>query len=316
MSAVASKPFAQGPFAALPEKPRVAHRFFDAAPRDVVVRASAMGDVRIHWREAGPKDAEPLLLVHGLMTTSYSWRYVLHPLAEGALGSPRRVIALDLPGAGRSETVRGSYAPDVLARFIGDFMTTLGIAGADVVGNSMAGYLTMRLAIARPQVMKRLVCMHAPMFPSARFHALRAVTRLPRASAVLHALVRRDPLRWAHRNVHYFDESLKSLEEAREYGLPLATREGCDAFFRYLADTLDPRAFAAFADTLATTRPFPVPLMLLYTREKDPMVPPSVGERLEKLVPDAKMTWLNGASHFPHVDAPEATLAALREFLA
>ncbi len=34
--------------------------------------------------------------------------------------------------------------------------------------------------------------------------------------AILRALVALDPLRWAHRNVHYFDESLKSREEAEE----------------------------------------------------------------------------------------------------
>lgn len=301
-------PFAQGRFADLPEKPVLPHGYFDVPSRDVVVRGTDLGDVRIHYREAG--EGEPLLLVHGLMTTSYSWRYVL-----GDLAKKRRVIALDLPGAGRSEMVRGRYSPDVLARFLGAFMEQVGIDGSDVVGNSMGGYLTMRLAIERPSAIRRLVCIHAPMFPLPRMHALRFATRLPGASALLHALVRRDPLRWAHRNVHYYDESLKSLEEAREYGMPLATREGSDAFFHYLADTLDPRAFGEFARTLATVRPFPVPLMLLYTKEKDPMVPPEIGEKLAALLPEAKMVWLERASHFPHVDAPRATLDALGEFL-
>jgi pimeloyl-ACP methyl ester carboxylesterase len=244
------------------------------------------------------------------MTTSYSVRYVLEPLAR-----TRRVIALDLPGAGRSAMVRGSYAPDALARFLGAFMTTVGVAGCDVVGNSMGGYLTMRLAVERPALIRRLVCIHAPMFPSPRFHALRLATRLPAASAILRALVALDPLRWAHRNVHYFDESLKSREEAEEYGRPLATAGGSEAFFRYLSETLDPAGFAAFARTLATTRPFPVPLMLLYTKEADPMVPPEVGRRLAALLPEARMVWLERASHFPHVDAPAATLAALEDFL-
>ncbi len=300
--------FVQGRFQDLPQKPRVPHDYFATPSKEIVVPRTELGDVRVHYREKGT--GAPLLLVHGLMTTSYSFRYVLGPLSES-----RRVIALDLPGAGRSDMVRGTYAPDVLARFLGDFMTTLGIEGSDIVGNSMGGYLTLRLAVERPSLIRRLVCTHAPMFPSARFEALRLATRLPGASALLHALVARDPLRWAHRNVHYFDESLKSLEEAEEYGRPLAAREGCDAFFHYLADTLDPRAFAAFARTLETTRPFPVPLLLLYSRENDPMVPPDVGRRLAQAIPDAKMVWLERASHFPHVDSPAATLAAIGEFL-
>jgi len=303
-----ARAFVQGRFQDLPTQPRVPHDYFTTPSKEVVVPRTELGDVRIHYRELGT--GEPLLLVHGLMTTSYSFRYVLAELAR-----TRRVIALDLPGAGRSDMVRGSYAPDVLARFLGHFMTTVGIEGSDVVGNSMGGYLTMRLAVERPELVRRLVCIHAPMFPSARFQALRLATRLPGASALLHAIVARDPLRWAHRNVHYFDESLKSLEEAEEYGRPLAARDGCDAFFRYLSETLDPRAFAAFARTLEATRPFPVPLLLLYTREDDPMVPPEVGRRLAQTIPDAKMVWLDRASHFPHVDAPAATLAAIGDFL-
>jgi hypothetical protein len=41
-----------------------------------------------------------------------------------------------------------------------------------------------------------------------------------------------------HRNVHYFDEELKSLEEAHAYGDPLATPEGSRAFACYLAETM------------------------------------------------------------------------------
>ncbi|CAN5688742.1 alpha/beta fold hydrolase [soil metagenome] len=308
MELTPSLPFAQGRFEVLPDLPRVPHGYFDVPGRDIIVPRTELGDVRIHYREAG--SGAPLLLVHGLMTTSYSFRYVLPELAKS-----RRVIALDLPGAGRSEMVRGSYAPDVLARFLAHFMKAVGIDQGDVVGNSMGGYLTMRLAIARPDLVRRLVCIHAPMFPSARFRALRAVTRMPGVCALLYALIARDPLRWAHKNVHYYDESLKSREEAREYGQPLASRDGSDAFFHYLAETLDPRAFASFARTLERTRPFPVPLLLLYSRENDPMVPPSVGEKLAAILPDAKMVWLDRASHFPHVDAAERTLAILREFL-
>jgi pimeloyl-ACP methyl ester carboxylesterase len=57
-----------------------------------------------------------------------------------------------------------------------------------------------------------------------------------------------------------------------------------------------------------------VPLQLVYAR-RDPMVPPSVGERLARLVPGAELAWLEAGSHFAHVDAPEALLAAALPFL-
>ena len=61
-------------------------------------------------------------------------------------------------------------------------------------------------------------------------------------------------------------------------------------------------------------RPFPVPLSLVYA-ESDPMVPPSVGRDLAALVPGAELVWLREASHFAHVDAPEAFVDVALGFL-
>jgi pimeloyl-ACP methyl ester carboxylesterase len=45
------------------------------------------------------------------------------------------------------------------------------------------------------------------------------------------------------------------------------------------------------------------------------MVPPVVGRRLSALVPDAKMAWLERASHFAHVDAPVRFVETALPFL-
>ena len=139
--------------------------------------------------------------------------------------------------------------------------------------------------------------------------ALRAALDvLPRSHAITRWLVRRDPKRWVHKNVHYFDETLKSREEHREYARPLETEDGLDAFVRMLDETMSVRAMQAFERELEVRgASFPVPLQLVYAR-KDPMVPPVVGERLARLLPTAEMVWLENASHFAHVDAPAAFL--------
>jgi pimeloyl-ACP methyl ester carboxylesterase len=299
-------PFRQGRFEELPELPRRPHGYFDVPARDVVVRSAHFGEVSTHVRERG--EGEPLLLVHGLMTTSYSWRYVIDDLAEHY-----RVIAFDLVGAGRSDKPDTTYEPEAVADFVGELIDALDVRGARVVGNSMGGYLAMWLAIRHPTSMRALVNVHSPGVPMARLHALRLALSLPGTHRVLDRMIASDPMRWAHRNVHYRDESLKSLEEAREYGAPLGTTEGRRAFARYLHETLDPRAMQRFAEALARAR-FPVPLSLLYARE-DPMVPPSVGPRLHALVPDAHFEWLEDASHFAHVDAPEVTVSRILDLL-
>ncbi|MFW5921411.1 MAG: alpha/beta fold hydrolase [Polyangiales bacterium] len=298
-------PFEPLPFSRLPERPRKAHGFFGMRAREVVVPSAPFGRLRVHVRELG--DGPPLLLVHGLMTSSYSWRYVVEPLARRY-----RVIAPDLPGAGRSDKpVDRPYGARALATFVGELVDALGIGGCEAIGNSLGGYLCMWLALERPEALSRLVDIHSPGVPDARLRALHAALRAAPARRALEWVIARDPERWAHRNVHCYDETLKSLEEAREYGAPLRTPEGRRAFVRWLAEALDPAEMTRLCEELAARRDdgrgFPIPLELLYARE-DPMVPPSVGEQLHALVPEAPLRWLDHSSHFAQVDTPQALL--------
>ncbi|HEV2787573.1 MAG TPA: hypothetical protein VGV67_14340, partial [Solirubrobacteraceae bacterium] len=177
----------------------------------------------------------------------------------------------------------------------------------------------VRRALADPASFERLAVIHAPAFPDARGVALHAALKVPGVAAVLRRVVRHDPRRWAHRNVHYHDETLKSVEEAHEYGDPLASAAGARSFTRWLGESLDPRAMRSFARELARRKeagePFPAPLMLVYARE-DPTVAPAIGPRLHALVPEARFEWLDHSSHFAQVDSPARLAALLRAFLA
>lgn len=307
-------PFRRGPFGELPEHPRIPHPYDEAAKQEVVVESTAFGSVQTRVVTYGPETAPPLLLVHGLMTSSYSWRYLLEPL-----GSSYRLYVPDLLGCGKSQApARGRYSGRALASFIGDLQGRLGITGCDVIGNSLGGYLCMQRALQDPRSFGRVVVVHAPALPQARLRALHLALKIPGTNRTLSHVVRRDPLRWAHRNVHYYDESLKSLEEAREYGEPLATKAGAAAFIGYLADALDPGELTTFVAELERRRDhdegFPTPLMLVYAR-KDPMVPAEIGPKLHRLVPKAEFHWLENSSHFAQVDSPLPLAELVTDFL-
>ncbi len=302
------KPFVQLRFADVPETPRVPHAYATTEVRTVTIAWPA--PTAIHVRVLGPVDAPPLLLVHGFMTSSYSWRYVFAELARDY-----RVYAPDLPGAGRSDKPDRAYRAADLAQAIGLVIDALGLRGARVIGNSLGGYLCMHLALHDPGAMSRLVNLHSPGVPSGRMWALKAALKVvPGAATIVRKLVWRDPERWVHDNVHYFDETLKSREEHREYAAPLRTPEGVRAFYRMLAETLDPSDMRRFVATLKSDG-FPIPLQLVYAKS-DPMVPPSVGRALAKVLPTAAFVELPRGSHFAHVDAPDLFLAAVRPFLA
>lgn len=310
-ASIPSLPFHRGRFEDLPARPRRPHPYFETKAQDVAVTTPALGKVRGHVRIHG--SGPPLLLVHGLMTSSYSWRYVLEPL-----GREYTLYVPDLPGAGRSDgPLEPVYHPRALAAWLGGLQRELGIRGSRVIGNSMGGYLCMWLALDDAESMSRLLNVHSPGVPEARLLALRAALGLPGARAVLSAWIRRDPLRWAHANVHYWDESLKSLEEAHEYGDPLATEAGARAFIKHLGEAMGLGPIQEFQRELLARKNrgerFPVPLLHLYAR-KDPMVPPRFGPVMAERT-GAPLVWLDDASHFAHVDATDRFLAAARDFL-
>src|SRR5580658_10042525 len=197
-----SEPFQQLAFDDVPDQPVVPHRWADATRRDITIHTDDLGDCRIAVREYG--SGPPLVLVHGLMTAGYSFRYLLE-----LLGTRYRLVIPDLPGAGHSDLPDVFLGPDVLARAIIAILDAVGARGAAVIGNSMGGYLCMRAAQLDPGAIGRLVNLHSPGLPTARMTALAWVFRLLPGRWLLDRMVRRDPERWVHRNVHYYDESLK-----------------------------------------------------------------------------------------------------------
>jgi len=303
-------PFEPMPYSSLPALPRLPHAFFAKESHDlrVPVETAHFGAVTLAVRRygSGPKK---LLCVHGLMTSSYSFRYLF-----SRLGDTCELFVPDLPGAGRSDAPAVPYTPEALADLLAALVKALGLEGARVLGNSMGGYLAMLLAMRHPRLVGRVLNLHSPGIVTPRMRALDAAFRLfPLAPAALDVLVLRDPRRWVFQNVHYYDESLKSREEVEEYARPLLTAAGRRAFASYLGDTLSVRGMRAFRAALEAA-PFPVPLLLVYAK-RDPMVPPAVGKKLAALVPGARLAWLAEGSHFAHVDAPDAFLEEARPFL-
>lgn len=96
-----------------------------AADLRVHHRFEQVGDVKVFYREAGPRHAPTVLLLHGYAASSFMYRNLIPVLADGY-----RVIAPDLPGFGFTEApARGQYdyTFDQLAKTIGRFTRQLGL---------------------------------------------------------------------------------------------------------------------------------------------------------------------------------------------
>jgi pimeloyl-ACP methyl ester carboxylesterase len=114
---------------------------------------TAQDGLRLHVCSYGPRtaDALPIVCLPGLARTGADFDVLAAKLA-GDLERPRRVIALDSRGRGRSDYDRdpANYSLAVELSDLIAVLTALGIARAVFVGTSRGGLLTMLLAVARP----------------------------------------------------------------------------------------------------------------------------------------------------------------------
>lgn len=118
-------------------------------------RTQKVGAVEVFYREAGPKDAPVLLLLHGFPTSSHMFRDLIPLLADRY-----RVVAPDLPGFGATKAPRRSefqYTFDTLAEVIGAFTQALGLARYALYVFDYGAPVGFRLALRHPERVTALI---------------------------------------------------------------------------------------------------------------------------------------------------------------
>ncbi len=135
-------------------------------------------------------DGPAVLLIHGITSSSRTWRTVMPALAEHYT-----VIAPDLLGHGRSAKPRGDYSLGAYASGLRDLLVALEIPRATVVGHSLGGGVAMQFAYQFPERVERLVLIDSGGLGAEVSLVLRAAT-LPGAEYVL-PLLASGPLRGA-----------------------------------------------------------------------------------------------------------------------
>jgi pimeloyl-ACP methyl ester carboxylesterase len=113
----------------------------------------------LYVEEAG--EGPPLILLHGLGGSLFTWRHIVAALARG-----HRVIALDLKGFGHSDKpFDDHYSAVDQAALVSAFIRKRGLRGVALVGHSFGGVVALRTArdfSSESGVIRRLVVMDTP----------------------------------------------------------------------------------------------------------------------------------------------------------
>ncbi|MEA3199754.1 MAG: haloalkane dehalogenase [Thermoplasmata archaeon] len=280
--------------------------------RDITVEG-----VRLSVVDAGPRDAAPLVLLHGNPTWSYLYRKLVGPLVAAG----HRVVVLDHAGFGLSEkpTDPRYYSLERHAENLRAVLAALDVRDATLVLHDWGGPIGMTWATREPQRVKRiLVCNTVAFAPKrkrafTRWHALFA-SPLGYQLGVRLDLVRATAMRGGVRRP-------LSREARRAYAWPMREKGGRVAAARFVQMVPDGPDHPEAATLREAEARFPLlshaPVHVLWA-DRDPVMPPRLAERwresglavesVEHVAPDA--------GHFWQEDAPEAFLRRIQDILS
>jgi pimeloyl-ACP methyl ester carboxylesterase len=251
------------------------------------------------------------VFVHGALVNANLWRKVV-PRLHG-----HQRVTLDLPLGSHVEPMPrdADLRPPALADLIADSLEALGLSDVMLVGNDTGGGLSQIVAAHRPQRIGALVltsCDAFDNFPPRFFRIVLAPARIPGAIPIAFGGLRLRPLRRLPIAYGWLTTGPIDREAEDSYVLPVLTRREIRRDVRKLLGGLDP---AYTLDAAAKLAQWDRPTLIAWS-EKDRFFPLEHGERLAKLIPNARLEWIEGARTFSAEDQPERLAELIGEFAA
>ena len=266
----------------------------------------------VTWRYWCAGSGPPLLLVHGFLGYSFSWRFNVEPLSRYF-----SVYAMDLPGCGfsqRTEAAQYTLAGDAEAFM--RFMDHLGIQQADIVGSSRGGGLAIVLGalLAERGMLHRIrrLVLVSPINPWSSNGQL--LTRVFATSVggqfVLRVLPKLDIVLTRYFKRLYGDPKRISPGSVEGYAAGLDVPQTFEHLLRIVRAwhgdlALVEQSLPALSD---------LPTLLLWG-SRDKAVFPSSIHQLQSHLKNSALVLMRGVGHLPYEEVPEEFNRILCDFL-
>ena len=281
-------------------------------------RTVTVHGVNVHYfcGGAGP----PLVLVHGLGSSAAVEFY----FNLEALAASHQVLAIDLPGFGRSDKPALEYTMEVFTSAVRDLMHGEHIERASVMGVSMGGRVALGLALDSPEMVERLILVDAlgvgaPRRVLAyRLLLTRGVGELTlrgtaRALRQMNPRTIRRFWTWYMQRPGQVDTIL-SDQRIADHGALMSKPEYRAAYLsalRSIAGSTTLRDGIMVGDRLKALR---MPTLLIWGRH-DHIFPAAVAEKALALLPHARLEVFEDCGHTPQMEDPDRFNRSVLDFL-
>lgn len=274
-------------------------------PQDQYIK---IGSINTRYWALGDQDSIVVLLHGGGGCIDY-WVPNIYALAQH-----HRVYALDMVGHGRTDKPPASYSIDYMTQFVKDFIDTLGIERANLVGISGGGCVALKFALSFPDMLEKLVLISSVGLGKEIAIGLRLATLplvgelLTRPSRATSALLIKQAA---------YDQSL-ATDELIEMIYQMSILPGVQRTLLQIARTsfnlfgLRPELINPILNQLKTIT---APTLIIWGQQ-DRFVPVAHAHFAAKTIPNARLDIFENCGHWAPLEYPEKFNTLVCEFLA
>jgi len=271
-----------------------------------------VGGVRMHYVDEGPRNGDPILMVHGNPTWSFYWRNLIVPLREQV-----RAVAVDHIGCGLSDkpqayTYNLTQHTDNLIHLI----EALDLQNLTLVAHDWGGPIGLRAVLALRERVERIILLNTGAFPPPFFPWRIRLCRTPVFGRIA---VQRFNL-FARAAIQMAVTQHQQMTPEVVAGLlhPYDTWSHRRAIYEFVRDIPASKSHPSYAplQNLETQLPqlADLPAMLIWGM-RDWCFRPQCLDRLKELLPQARSVELAEAGHYVMEDAHEKIVPEIFQFL-
>lgn len=248
----------------------------------------------VHYEVFGR--GRPVILLHGWLESWGLWQETMDFLSRSY-----RTYAIDFWGFGESDKRRESYSIQDFVELVNDFMDSLGITQAPLVGHSMGGTVSLSLAIQNPEKVSKVVVIGSPIEGSSLSILLKLASCRKIANTVY--------------------KMMDTLKFGIRVAAPIITRES--RWPEMISQDLNQVTLESFLLSISSLRqtnlspllaPVYQPVLGMYG-DRDVIVNPNQWSVLKNGVQRASIERFKQAGHFIMLDKPRLFKTLLKEYL-
>lgn len=247
-----------------------------------------LGRYKIHYVVAG--EGKPLVLVHGLGGRAEDWLSLIPELKRNG----HRIYALDLLGFGRSDKPDVDYSIGLQSDLVCQFLDDQKLTQPDIAGWSMGGWIALKFAADHPDRVHRLILLDSA---GTRFNAVNAPALRPKTELQLAHMME---ILTPHPHPipgFYARYVLQSLAE-QDWVVERALRS-----MEAGHDLMDGKMSSVKA-----------PVLLVWGKQ-DVLTPPSIGESMQREMPQSVFHLVDGCGHLAPVECSNQVARSMTTFL-